>query len=147
MLVLVEGPAGSGKSQLVEEMLAAGEIDVVADLTALWVAMRGVRRNSDGRYPVRDDDDPTITAGLAAYMRAVVVREGLRQGLDVAVTSGTPDTAVKWSEVARENETPFSVQTVDPGEAVVRQRLAAFGEDGELLAECEQAIGRWYGRK
>ena len=107
------------------------------------MALRGVRRNADGRYPIRTPDDPTITTGLAAYMRAVVVRQGLRQGLRVVVTSGTPDTAVKWSEVARENESPFSVVTVDPGEPVVRARLREV--NGEMSDECEQAVRRWYG--
>ena len=143
MLTLVEGPAGSGKSQLVEGMLAAGEIDVQADLTAIWVGLRGVRRGPDGRYPKRLDGDPTITSGLAAYMRATVVRQGLRQGLRVAVTSGTPATAVKWAEVARENQSLFTVLTVDPGEDVVRQRLMEVGED-QLAEECERAVRRWY---
>ena len=33
-LILIEGPAGGGKSELLREMLAAGEIDVAADITA-----------------------------------------------------------------------------------------------------------------
>jgi len=142
MLTLVEGPAGSGKSQHVADMLAAGEADVVADLTAQWAALRGVERLDDGRYPVRLDDDPVIATGLAAYMRAAVVHQGLRQGLRVVVTSGSPDTAVRWSDVAREHESPFNVVTIDPGEAVVRERLAV---DGELPDQCEEAVRRWYG--
>ncbi len=142
MLLLVEGPAGSGKSQLVNEMLANGELDIVADYTGLWVALRGVQRGPDGRYPIREDSDPVVTSGLAAYLRAAAVREGLRQGLNVAVTSGTPDTAVKWAEVARETETPFQVRTEDPGESVVRERLSV---DGELPQQCELAVRRWYG--
>ena len=35
-LTLIEGPAGSGKSQIVADMLAANELDVVADLTARY---------------------------------------------------------------------------------------------------------------
>lgn len=141
-LVLVEGPAGSGKSQIVNDMLAADELDVVADLTALWAALRGIERGPDGRYPVRTGDDPTIRTGLAAYIRAVVVREGLRQGLRVAVTTGSPDTAVRWAGVASESASSFAVLTVDPGEAVVRDRLTV---DGVLSDECSGAINRWYG--
>ena len=140
-LTLIEGPAGSGKSQVVAAMLAAGEVDVVADLTELWAALRGVRRGPDGRYPIRLDEDPAIATGLAVYQRAAAVRQGLRQGLRVAVTSGTPDTAAHWSEVAREAGAAFTVQTIDPGEAVVRDRLTV---DGILPDQCEGAIRRWY---
>ena len=145
MLTLVEGPAGSGKSQLVDDMLRSGEVDVTADLTALWVAMRGVERNADGRYPTRSDDDPTIRTGLASYVRAAVVRQGLRAGLNVAVTSGTPSMAPKWAEVARENDAAFNVRTVDPGEFVVRARLREVTGDELLSMDCENAVRRWYG--
>ena len=141
-LTLVEGPAGSGKSQIVAEMLAAGELDVVADLTAIWAALRGHERNSEGRYPVRTDDDPAIRTGLAAYIRAAVVRQALREDLDVGVTTGTPEMATKWGEVAAESGAAFNVLTVDPGEGVVRDRLSV---DGVLSDECAGAIGRWYG--
>ena len=141
MLLLVEGPAGSGKSQHVSDMLAAGELDMVADLTGQWAALRGLERGPDGRFPIRQDDDPVIASGLAAYMRAAAVRQGLRQGLRVAVTSGTPDSAVRWQRIAEEHGAAFSVVTIDPGEAVVRDRLAV---DGELPGQCETAIQRWY---
>ena len=145
MLTLVEGPAGAGKSQLVADMLAAGEVDIQADLTAQWVAMRAIERGPDGRYPIRADSDPTIVGGLAAYMRAVAVREGLRQGLNVAITSGTPNTAVKWSEVAKEHDSPFAVRTIDPGEPTVRARLREVTGDEALSSDCENAVKRWYG--
>ena len=140
-LLLVEGPAGSGKSQEVARMLAAGELDIVADLTGLWAGLRGMERGPDGRYPVRTDDDPVIRSGLATYLRAAAVRQGLREGLRVAVTAGTPDMAPRWAEVAEEGGAAFSVRTVDPGEAVVRERLAV---DGELSPQCERAASRWY---
>ena len=63
-LVLVQGPAGAGKSQLATEMLEAGEIDVLADTTALWVALSGVTRGPDGRLPVRPLTDPAKLAAL-----------------------------------------------------------------------------------
>ena len=141
-LTLIEGPAGSGKSQIVAAMLAAGEVDVQADLTAIWAALRGIERGPDGRYPVRTADDPAIRSGLAAYVRAVVVNQGLRQGLRVAVTTGSPDTAVRWAGVAEESSSSFAVLTVDPGEAVVRDRLTV---DGVLSDECSEAVNRWYG--
>ena len=36
---------------------------------------------------------------------------------------------------------------VDPGEDVVRARLAAAALDGELSEQCARAVTRWYGRK
>ena len=92
--------------------------------------------------PVRTGDDPAIQSGLAAYIRAAVVREALRQELRVAVTTGSPDTAVRWSGVAEETGAAFTVMTVDPGESVVRDRLTV---NGVLSNECAGAIGRWYG--
>ena len=143
-LLLIEGPAGSGKSQEVARMLAAGEADVVADLTALWAALRGVERDPEtGRYPIREDDDPAVRGGLAGYVRAAVVRQALRDDLAVVVTSGSPDMATKWAAVAEESGAAFAVRTVDPGEAVVRQRLAV---DGALDPQCEKAVRRWYRR-
>ena len=142
-LTLIEGPAGSGKSQIVAEMLAAGELDIQADLTGMWVSLRGVERDpATGRYPIRQDTDPAVATGMAAYMRAAAVRQGLRQGLRVGVTSGTPESAPKWAEVAREADTAFNVVTVDPGRTVVTARLEV---DGELSDQCERAIRRWYG--
>ena len=138
-LTLLEGPAGSGKSAAAGRMLEAGDADVQADLTALWAALRGHERDADGRYPIRQDDDPAL--GLSSYMRAAVVRQALREDLAVVVTSGTPDMASRWADVAEEQAASFAVTTIDPGEAVVRERLAV---DGELHPACDRAIRRWY---
>lgn len=146
-LLLVEGPPGSGKSQRVAEAMEAGEVDVVSDITLLWAAVRGVRRNSEGRYPIRRNDDPALTQGLLSAIQSTTVSLALRRDMRVAVTSGTAGTAAKWAERALVAGAAFSVQTHDPGEEVVRARLvAAFSdEDGNLTRECEQAISRWYG--
>lgn len=142
-LLLIEGPAGSGKSQLLDEMLAGNEVDVISDLTAFWVALRAIKRLPDGKYPVRTADDPAIRAGIAAYLRATAVHKSLSAGLRVAVTTGTPDTLGKWQQVAASHNTSFAVQTVDPGRAEVTRRLA--DSNGNLSQECSQAISRWYG--
>ena len=141
LLYLIEGPAGSNKSGETARMLAAGEADIAADYTQIWAGLRGIEREPDGRYPTRQDSDPAVRSGLVTYLRAVAVRQGLRLGLRVIVTSGTPKTAVKWSTVAREEGALLSLKTIDPGEATVRRRLAV---DGVLDPQCEQAIGRWY---
>lgn len=141
MLTLIEGPAGGGKSDLAREMRTAGEIDLIADVTALWVALTGVRRGPDGRYPVRLDDDPAL--GAARYLQTTAVHHGLRENLNVAVTASVRDQAGKWGAVAAENGAGFRVQTVDPGIDVVTDRLAD-PISGELSEECDVAIGRWY---
>ena len=140
MLLLLEGPAGSGKSQEAEALLASGEYHVLADLTALWAAVRAMRRGPDGRYPVRQDNDPGLA--LAAYLRAVVVRQGLRDGLNVVVTSASPGTATRWAQAAEELGVRFQVRTIDPGYAEAAARLA---DGGSLSVECQKALARWYG--
>ena len=139
-LHLVQGPAGSGKSQTVAEMVEAGEVEVVADTTRLWVALGLYERGPDGRYPVRADDDPVLAVAL--YAQGVAVRRGLDEGTEVAVTTSRRGQETRWRLVAEAAGTRLKVRTVDPGEDVVRARLAE--PDGTLSAACERAIGRWY---
>ena len=143
-LTLIEGPAGSAKSAIVEDKLRAGEVDVVADLTAMWAALRAVRRGPDGRYPTRTASDPAIRTGLAAYMRRTAVRQGLRSQLKVVVTSGSRHEAEIYAALAEELGVTFERMTEDPGLEVVTERLAD-PETGQLSSECERALGRWYG--
>lgn len=141
MLTLVQGPAGSGKSQVAAEMLEAGEVEVLSDVTSLWIALSGVTRGADGRYPVRSDQDPALIVAL--YVQAVAVRRALEAGAAVAVTTSRRGQAARWQEVAEAVGAAFNVRTVDPGEQVVRARLA--DADGVVSPECERAVGRWYG--
>lgn len=140
-LTLIQGPAGGGKSQVAAAMLAAGEVQVVADVTRLWVAFSGAVRGPDGRYPIRLDTDPALS--VARYTQAVAVRVGLEEGADVAVTTSRAGQAERWGAVADDAGTPLTVRTVDPGLAVVRARLAD-AATGALAPACETAIGRWY---
>ena len=140
MLYLIQGPAGSGKSAVAADSLAAGEIEVLLDTTALWAALSGAVRGPDGKYPVRGDDDPAL--GAALYLQAVGARFSLEQGARVGVTTSRRGQEARWAEVAREAGAEINVRTVDPGEDVVRGRLA--GPDGSVSSDCERAIGRWY---
>ena len=141
-LHLVEGPAGGGKSQFVAELVAAGTVQIVADVTRLWAAVGGYERGPDGRYPVRPDNDPPLLVAL--YAQTVVVRRALSEGFDVAVTAARPGLAARWRPHADEHAAGLQVTTIDPGEDVVRARLAD-PETGELSDPCAKAIGRWYG--
>ena len=140
MLTLVQGPAGGAKSQLVAGLIAADDVDIVSDVTRLWVALSGATRGPDGRYPVRLDGDPALHT--ARYVQAVAVRRALEDGARVAVTTSRAGEVARWQGVADDAGAAFAVRTVDPGEDVVRARLAE--ADGELSPECNKAIKRWY---
>ena len=142
-LHLLEGPAGSGKSQVARDLLEAGEVQALADVTALWAALSGAQRDLEkGRYPERADDDPAL--GLARYVQAAAVRQGLREGLDVAATTSRRDQVDRWREVAHGEGASLIVRTVDPGRDVVAARLAD-PVTGVLSDACGSALGRWYG--
>jgi len=140
-LVLIEGPAGAGKSAVTALMLEAGEVQVVADATEIWAAISGAQRGPDGRYPVRRDDDAALRT--AQYLKNVAVRHALEQGRDVAVTTSVRGQAEKYRRMAIENGTDLIVRTVDPGRETVTARLSE--PDGSLSDDCMQAIRRWYG--
>ena len=142
-LTLIQGPAGGGKSAVSRDALEAGEVQAVADVTALWAALSGAQRDPEtGRYPERSDDNPAL--GLARYVQAAAVRQGLREGLDVAATTSRRDQVDRWGELAAGEGAAFSVRTVDPGLEVVTARLAD-PVTGELSDACAGAIGRWFG--
>ena len=161
-LTLVQGPAGGGKSAVVRDLQEAGEVQVAADVTALWAALSGAQRDPEtGRYPVRSDDDPALHA--ARVVQAAAVGFGLREGYDVAVTTSRPDQVGRWRGMAEEARVPFRIRTVDPGMENVVARLMIVGEPGvddtEVIIEevggrvrargrlsgpCRKAINRWY---
>ncbi len=131
-LGILRGPAGGGKSQT----LRPGALR--ADVTALWAALLGLERGPNGKYPERPDADPVL--GLATYLKAAAVAYAAREGLTGWVT--TSDSRPEAVERLRARGATGEVQTVDPGEDVVRRRLA--NADGQLSPACEQAVKRWY---
>lgn len=143
MLIHVEGPGGGGKSQLIARMLAAGEVQIVSDVTMLWAALSGAVRDPEtGLYPVRLDDDPALA--LARYLQATAVRQGLEDGADVAVTSSAPDQGPRWERLADDADVEFQQRTVDPGRAEITRRLTDQAT-GILSDQCANVIRRWYG--
>ena len=134
---IIRGPAGGGKSQVIAARLRPGE--VVIDFTRLYVALAGVERGPDGRYPVRHDGDPRLA--LAEYVRMVAVRQASDRELSGYAT--TSDSRPEAVERLRDAGATGPVETVDPGREVVRARLAD-AVTGALSQQCEIALGRWY---
>ena len=142
--VLVAGPAGSGKTQRLRELLAESpEPMVVADFTALFNAVRLVERLPDGTFPVRGPADD-VYLPIAEAMRLVAIDQARERGLRVATSSSDGDPDRRAALLERLG--PDSVEEiVDPGPEIIRARLAN-PQTGELSPECGQAIGRWYTR-
>lgn len=141
-LYLIQGPAGAGKSAVTRSLLESGEIDVVADITGLWAAFGQVVRGPDGRFPERDALDPALE--LAQRIQATAATRALESGHNVAVTTSRPDQVERWQEVADAAGEELRVQTVNPGEEVVRARLAD-SATGILSDACDNAVRRWFG--
>lgn len=137
-LSIIRGPAAGGKSQVIAERLRPGE--VVIDYSRIFHALTGVERGPDGKYPVRHDGDPRLA--LAEYVRMVAIRQASERELSGYVTTsdGRPEAVERLQAAGASGP----VETVDPGEAVVRARLAD-AVTGALSPQCEVAIGRWYG--
>lgn len=143
MLLLLQGPAGGGKSQFYEPLLADGTYDFVADYTAIWAALGNHKRQANGLYAVRSELEPIVRRGLVSYIQRTAVRQGLRQGLNGIVTTSRSGMESVYQEIANEFDTAFQVQTIDPGRETVVQRLSA-QTGGVLSSECKAAINRWY---
>lgn len=142
-LTLLQGPGGSGKSQLARDLMDAGQSDLLADVTPLWAAIAAVERDpATGKYPVRDESSPALAAAL--YVQATIVHHGLRENLNVVVTTSRPDQVARWQTIADQHGQGFFVQTVDPGREVVQARLAD-PVTGELSDPCLDVLKRWYG--
>ena len=142
-LIRLAGPAGAGKSGRSRRMLAGGEADLVVDFTALYVALAGVERDGEGRYPVREDSDPLLPLVHAA--RAFVVAEALRRGFRTLRTSSSSTDADADRATAKRHGAEYRQIVVDPGEDTIRARLSD-PETGALSAQCSTAVRRWYRR-
>ena len=144
---IIRGPAGAGKSQWFEANREPG--DLIIDVSGLWVALLGLERDGNGRYPVRLATDPGLR--MALYLKSTAIRFAAENGISGwATTSNSSPVAV---ERLRERIVSGGgagavgrVVTVDPGESVARSRLAD-PDTGEVSDECNRAVRRWYGRR
>ncbi|MCY3813972.1 MAG: hypothetical protein OXH15_19445 [Gammaproteobacteria bacterium] len=139
--VLLSGPAGAGKSQLARQLLAQLEGPAVAaDFQSIVVALLLLERAGDGRYPVR----PDWILPLAEYVRRAVVTGAVNRDMSVVLTNsdGDPERRRFLLDLLGDGA---SERVFDPGRDVVAARLAD-AVTGQLSAQCESAIARWYAR-
>ena len=139
--ILLSGPAGGGKSQLVRDLLRKATVPTVAaDFQSLVVALLLLEREpATGLYPVR----PEWVLPLAEYARQAIITGATAREISIITTNSDGDPARRRSLLARLGP-GATERIVDPGIDVVEARLADSGT-GELSNECGRAINRWYG--
>ena len=86
-LTLIEGPPGSGKSDIARSAIQDGEADLLVEFTALWAALRAVERLDTGRYPIRKNGDPFSRMATVPLWKTTAVRLALQRDLRVIVSS------------------------------------------------------------
>ena len=140
--LLISGPAGSGKSQLaVAERDQSGEPTVIADFQSLFVALTGVVRGPDGKYPNRDQFANLLP--MVETLRRTIIDQGVEREIGIVATNS--DGSPERREALLERLGPGAVErVVDPGRAIVEARLSD-ALTGELSVECSAAVNRWYG--
>ena len=138
-LTVVAGPPFGGKSRMIRERMAADPSLVLVDFTAVFAAISGEERDPETRrYPVRATGDPRLAYAAGVYTRAVEHAAFTEQrGF---VTTAKRDQIDRLKELAATRW----VEIVDPGEGVVRDRMAHY-YGGAVPDECENAMSGWYG--
>ena len=141
-VLLLEGPAGGGKSAEAARLLADGDADVLVDFTALYAALSGATRDpTTGKYPPRPDGDPLVP--LVNLVKATAIEAAAARGFRVVATTSRREDDVP-ERAAQRAGVPFRKRTIDPGEDVVISRLT--DEITEALEpECRSAASRWFG--
>ncbi|MCY4508423.1 MAG: hypothetical protein OXG35_15925 [Acidobacteria bacterium] len=134
----IAGPAGSAKSQHVSEVRRPG--DVLIDYTLIWAALTGAARGPDGRYPVREDDDPSLPLASAVYW--FTLSEAVRREL-----SGFVTTASRAAVPRLERITGVAAHVLNVEASVPLARLSEVDPgtgDPTLEPSCVAALRRWY---
>lgn len=140
--LLLSGPAGAGKSQIARELLAAHDGPAVAaDFQSIVVALLLLERGADGRYPIR----PEWILPLGEYVRRAAITGAVNREIPVIATNSDGSEARRAFLLAQLGP-GATERIIDPGRDVVAARLAD-PATGDLAAECEVAISRWYARR
>ena len=139
--VLISGPAGASKSAVAKAMVRdAEELTVLVDFQALNVALTGVERDANGKYPIRDPRTLPITE----YVRRAAITAALSRGIGIVATNSDGSPARRLF-LLQELGAGARETVIDPGRQAVEARLVD-PVTGELSDECDAAISRWYGR-
>ena len=141
--ILISGPAGASKSAEARRLLAENPgLAIAADFQSLYVAITLAQRDPSGRYPPRDERLLPVTE----YLRRAVfsAAQDLDRGIDVIATNSDGNRG-RRAFLVEQLGPDGTERIVDPGEAVVRARLAD-PITGVLSPECEKAIARWFRR-
>ena len=140
--VLISGPAGASKSAVAKALVRdAEELTVLVDFQALNVALTGVERDANGKYPIRDPRTLPITE----YVRRAAITAALARGISIVATNSDGDPARRLF-LLRELGADSVERVIDPGRQAVESRLVD-PITGELSDDCRRATERWYSRK
>lgn len=128
MLYVITGPPAAGKSTWIQARATAR--DIVIDLDRITLALTGPGA------PQWNHDD--IASKIALRARYAAIDEAVKHLDQVDVylihTMPSPQARTRYKRLGAE------IVTVDPGEAVVRERVAAMRS-----AAMDRVVSKWYG--
>ena len=112
----------------------------MVDFQSVHVALTGVERDANGKYPLRDDR----LLPLTEYVRRAAITGALSRGIGIVATNsdGNPERRAFLLDQLGAGATE---RVVDPGRQAVEARLVD-PVSGELSDDCRQAVDRWYKR-
>lgn len=143
-LTLIEGPPGSGKSQVAEQRVQDDENTVLIDFTAIWAALRSEKRDpATGRYRIRKATEPYVTSKVGLQAKTALAKIALRSGMDVIATTATPGQGHKWQEVA--DSVPGTRLRIESHNVDINVAAGRLTVDGTMDPECKEALNRWVG--
>lgn len=127
MLIVVTGPPGAGKSSWIRARAKA--VDIVIDLDLIALALAGPGADHHAHTP------DLLRVAHRARQSALYEAEQVMDRTDVYLIHTMPQAKAR----ARYKRLGARVITVDPGEAIVRQRVRDMRQPG-----MEAVVTRWY---